>query len=125
VLPLQGDASFRWREAGAGDMQEDGAAASLHSGRAVVIEHGDDVVKGVVAPKALGARGVGQPHLPVVVPIARRVAPAEAWPKRRDRQRRPWPHTPVRPIIDFGDGPDAQRGRSVSFSLQGADAAFS
>jgi hypothetical protein len=120
MLPRQGDAAFRWREASAGDMQEDGAAASFLSRPSVVIEHGDDVVNRVVAPKAFGACAIGQRHFAVVVPVARRVAPAEDWLKRLDPQRGSWAHNPVWPVIDFGDGPDAQRRRSVAFSFPGA-----
>ena len=56
-------------------MHENRAAATLHSRRGVEIQHDKDVVKVVLAPKALRARAIRKPDASIVIAITDSVAP--------------------------------------------------
>src|SRR5690242_2431929 len=71
----QGDAAGRRPEAGAGDMEEDGTAASFHPRPAIVIGLDDEIVKRIGTPQPVPGRPVGEPNRPVVATIGRILAP--------------------------------------------------
>src|SRR5271165_6156306 len=66
LFSRNGDAAGGRREAGPGEVEEDGAAASLGAAVESLVEDEDEVVKMVVAPHAVGAIAGRQPHRPVI-----------------------------------------------------------
>jgi len=64
-----GHATFRRRQPGAGEMQEDGAAAAASPRPDVPVEHQADIVEVVVAPHPLMTGAIGQPDRSVVVAV--------------------------------------------------------
>ena len=71
-----GYAAGRRRQAGAGDVQEDGAAGAWDRRSQIVIQDDDDVVQVVVTPEALVPAPIGQADRTIVAAVAGIVAPA-------------------------------------------------
>src|SRR5690349_4789588 len=76
MFALHRDASFGWSKATPGYMHKNSAPQSLDAGRYIVIQHDDEIVKAVVAPKSFMACGIGELYFAVVVPVMHRDAPS-------------------------------------------------
>jgi len=67
-------------------MKEYGTARALNARALIVGEYDDDVIQSVIAGDGFAACSKGQPDRPIVVAVARGVAPAIRRPDRVLRQ---------------------------------------
>ena len=91
-------------------MNENRASVPGTAAADIVIEHGDRVVKAILAPKLFRAGRVGQPDRAVVVAVGGRIAPAQPGAQRADWQRRAGPPQAVRPVMYPHGRPEARAG---------------
>ncbi len=122
VARTERDASFRRTETTAGDVHEDGAAAMTNAWHVIVTDHHNDIVKPVITPEPLGACGVRQPDAPVVVSIARAVAPAVSTANRARFKSRARP-LKIPAIKDIAQTVAPSRRCTISLALDRLDAA--
>ncbi len=105
-------------------MNENRASVPGTAAADIVIEHGDRVVKAILAPKLFRAGRVRQPDRAVVVAVGGRIAPAQPGAQRADWQRRAGPPQAVRPVMYPHGRPEAVRACSIALALQGTHAAL-
>jgi hypothetical protein len=117
--PRNRHAALRRLEARFSEMQEYGAAASSFGGTHVPVKNDTDIVKMVAARHPLATGGIGKTHRPIVVPIARRVAPAEVG-RDGHQSERGWTNDAAAPPVV---GPKHSHGakRRLAVSLAFAD----
>jgi hypothetical protein len=101
-------------------MHENRAAAALHARRGVKIQHDEDVVKIVLAPKALRARGIWKPYASVVIAITDSVAPALVLAHTSYRQSACWTPTTIGAINHLAQAPNPGRRGAVAFAFMHA-----
>jgi len=82
-----------------------------------VAEDDNQVIEVVVAPEPLGARRIGVPHTPVVIAVARIVAPTVTDVERGYRQPRARSQEPIAAIEHAPQGETANWRRPVAFAL--------
>ena len=104
-------------------MDKDRTTATSDARAHVVIEHDDDVVEVVVAPKALGASGIRVVDVTVVVAIGRRIAPSIVARDAADGKTCRRPAAAISPPPDLPETPDACWRGAVPFPLAASDAA--
>jgi hypothetical protein len=111
------DAAGGWSEAGAGEVEEDRAAASLGATRIILVEHEGQIIKMIVAPHAVGAIGGGQAHRAIVTRARRVLAPALVAADGLQRHARGARSQTVWPVIAPQDPEPSGRRALVALPL--------
>lgn len=117
MMKRQGDASRRRSQAGPGDMQEDGAARARNRRVVVMAQFHQQIVQQVRPLHPFRAGGYRQGDGPIVVGMARIVAPAIAKPQGKGPQparRRPQPSGA---IAQPAHRPASRRGGAVALAF--------
>ena len=115
----QGDAALRGGVAQFRHVHENCAAAAARAGALVVIQHDEEVVERIFAPKSLGAGRIGKTHGTIVVAVGRGIAPAVPPANGSDRQRRAGAKQAVRSIENRTYAPLADGRRAVALAFAG------
>ena len=122
IMPRQRDATIRRREAGPGEVNENGAAFAPDPRPVIVTKYQHEIVKMIRALQALPAWPRRQLAEPVVVAVGRIVTPAIIVADRARRELRPRPCHAIGAIIELANRKTAERGSAVAFALKSANA---
>jgi hypothetical protein len=117
VPSAQSNAAGGRTKSWSGEMHEYGAASTLNAWPRIVIEDDDHIVERVVAPKALGAGGIGMRDAAIVVAIPHSIAPAVIPSKGSHGQTCHGASLPIRPIENFNEPPPAAGRSAVTLPL--------
>ncbi len=117
MRPRERHASLRRAISGPRQMHEDRTAGPLNPRTPVVVQHDNDIVKMVRAPKTLRARGIGMAHPAIVVAVPNGIAPAVVRLDTSDRQGGRWPLHAIGAVEHQLGPPGAARGCSVALML--------
>src|SRR6185437_6512794 len=115
------DAARGRREAGAGEMEEDRAAAAPGAAGEILVEREDEIVEMVLAPHPVRAVPRRQPHRPIVARARRILAPALIAAQGLERGARgPQPNA-VGPVVAPQEPEPPGRRALVALALQADD----
>jgi len=122
IMPRQRDATIRRREAGPGEVNENGAAFALDPRPVIVTKDKHEIVEMIHALQALAASPRRQLAEPVVVAVGWIVAPAIIVADRAQPKLRARPAHALGAIIDLANRKTAERGSAVAFAFKRANA---
>lgn len=118
IVPRESDASRGRRVSLSREMHKDGAAAAANAGQVVIAEHDDEIVEMVSARETVAVVARRQFDRPVIVRIARILAPAIEGPDRAQWQRTARAGSSIRAIKHLPHGKAPDRRRAVAFAFQ-------